>query len=430
MGILMNEHFLYFIWQYQYFDKTDLKTTQNQMITILDVGKSNSDAGADFYYAKVLIDDVEWAGTVEIHLKSSDWQAHQHQKNKQYNNVILHVVWEDNQPAQRQDGSVLPTIELKNRVNKDWLYRYQTLLNAQNTIPCEKQFGQVSDLKKIMMLDKALSNRLEDKAFLVKALLIKNQHDWEETTYQLLAKNFGFKINSEPFLRLSQTLPLKILRKHSDNLLQIETLLFGQAGFLQNPENQDDYLADLQKEYRFLNAKYGLENQQLSVEQWNFLRLRPVNFPTVRLAQFAALIHQYSGFFSLFIETPVKELMQKLSVSQSEYWQQHYTFAKPTQTKVPSLGKSAIENIIINTVVPILACYAKEKANQDFMDKALQLLENLKAEDNKILKIWQDLGLKVKTAFDSQACLELYNHFCSQKKCLDCTIGLALIQGK
>lgn len=428
----MKEDFIHFLWLFQYFDKKDLITTQGESLTITQVGTHNHDSGADFSLSKIKIGGVDWAGDIEIHLKSSDWNAHKHQHNPAYNNVILHVVWTDDAPALRADGTPMPTLELKERTNPQWLYQYQILLSNKDVIPCASQFAHVKTIQKLSMLDKALAKRLEDKAFLLRALLVKNKQDWEETTYQVLAKNFGFKVNSEPFLRLSQGLPLKILLKHQDNITQLEALLLGQSGLLEQKPNtekvNDEYIEQLKKEYHFLSRKYRIEDDQLAYENWKFMRLRPVNFPTVRLAQFASLIHQQQSLFSLFFNNDYKTLVKKLQVSQSLYWQNHYTVGKVAKKQVPMLGKSSIENIIINTVVPLLVLYAKEKKQEEYIERATGFLEHIKAENNHILRMWEDLGLKVKNAFDSQALIELYNNFCTPRKCLKCTIGISIVK--
>ncbi|EAY31329.1 DUF2851 family protein [Microscilla marina] len=428
----MKEDFLHFLWLFQYFDKKDLCTTQGETLSVLQVGNHNADAGADFSLGKVKIGGVDWAGDIEIHLKSSDWNAHQHQHNPAYNNVILHVVWQDDAPALRADNTPMPTLELKDRTNPKWLDQYQVLLSNKDVIPCARQFASVKTIQKLAMLDKALAKRLEDKAFLLRALLVKNKQDWDETTYQVLAKNFGFKVNSEPFLRLSQGLPLKVLRKSQDSIFQLEALLLGQAGLLHDKPNaekvEDEYIDRLRKEHHFLQRKHRLEDEQMSYEHWKFMRLRPTNFPTIRLAQFASLIHQQQNLFSLFFNNDYKTLAKKLQVSQSAYWQQHYTPGKPAKKPVPLLGKDSIENIVINTVVPLLVLYAKEKKQDEYMERATGFLEYIKAENNHILRMWEDLGLKVKTAFDSQALIELYNNFCTPRKCLQCSIGISIVK--
>ncbi len=424
----MREEFLHFIWQFQYFHSEDLSTTEGQKITILEKGILNHDSGADFGLAKILIDQIEWVGNIEIHLKSSDWNQHRHQEDEAYNNVMLHIVWEADKIIHRKDGTMIPTLVLKDRVDKTLLYRYQGFLNSLDIIPCASQFEKVDRVHKILMLDKAVIHRLESKADFARTLLIANQYDWEETTYQLLAKNFGFHTNGEPFLELSKNIPLKILHKNSDQLHKMEALLFGQSGFLDNMDTPDTYTENLQKEHSFLSQKYGLEEATAAKKSWKSGRIRPANFPTVRIAQFAALIFKEKSLFTLFCEEDTKTIVKRLKVKQSEYWQKHYNFRQESNLKVPFLGKSSIENILINTVVPLLVLVAKEKSREEYMERAIGILENLPAEKNKILSNWEALGMKVKTAFDSQALIEQYNEFCSQKKCLNCTIGLKLVK--
>jgi hypothetical protein len=428
----MNESFLHFLWQFQRFDKVNLQTTDNESISVLKAGKLNSDSGADFQDARLLIGDVEWAGSVEIHLKSSDWDIHQHQFDTAYQSVILHVVWEDDKPILRRDGTKIPTVTLRERADENLLEKYHTLMEYKVTVPCQNQFGEVDEIKKIAMLDKVLMKRLQDKSLVVNHLLTENNSDWEETAYQILAKNFGFKLNADPFLSLAQNLPLKILQKHRDNLFQIEALIFGVAGFLESnhkEENFDEYRKNLQKEFHFLASKYQLHHRVLGEHQWKYLRLRPANFPTIRLAQFARFIHENINLFSVLIHIEnVNSLGKILKVTQSEYWLNHYTFKKKAEGKVPSLGGSSVENILINTVIPLLVAYANQKDNQAYLDKAIGLLEELPAENNHITKHWQSIGLNIKSAFDSQAGIEWYNHFCLKKKCLECTVGVAILQ--
>jgi hypothetical protein len=424
----MSEDFLYFLWQFQYFNKDDLRTTSNESLQILSVGVRNTNSGPDFHHARVLIEGIEWAGNVEIHVKSSDWHLHTHTHDRAYDSVILHIVWENDGLINRPDGSTLPTLELKTRTAPPLFRNYKALLDSNEVIPCANQFGDVPDLQKHSMLDRAMMQRLERKAEFVHELLKQNQHDWEETAYQLLAHNFGFKINSEASLRLAQGVPLKVLQKHRDNLSQIEALLMGQSGLA--AENTDDYTQNLLKEYAFLAGKYDLLPHQLRPREWKYLRLRPANFPTVRLAQLAALIQQQPSLFSLFVYAEnFESLRLALRVKQSEYWQKHYLFGKEASQKVAGLGQSSVENIVINTVVPLLVAYSQAKDNRDFLDKAIVLLEQLPAEKNHLTDHWEKLGLKTKTSFDSQAVIELYNHFCKSKKCLSCTIGTALLKG-
>lgn len=422
----MTESFVHYLWQFQQFDKSLLRTTKDEPLRVLKTGMLNTDAGPDFLQARVLIDEIEWVGNVEMHLRASDWTVHQHQLDKSYNNVILHVVWESDKPIVRADGSEIPTLELKSITDSAVLNKYQLLLSNKNVIPCAPQFAGVSDLSKIATLDKALTRRLIQKAKIVEELLEQNDGDWEETTYQLLAKNFGFKLNSETFLRLAQNLPLKVLQKHRNNLLQIEAMLFGQAGLLMSA---DEYSEKLFGEYSFFAAKFALKDHALQAHEWKLLRTRPANFPTIRIAQLAKLITTQQSFFSLFTQTEsVDELRKALQVEQSDYWKDHYHFGKKAARRNNGLGKGSIDILLINTVIPLLACYAQKNDNQAYMDRAVAFLESFPAESNHITDIWKQLGLPIKTAFDAQASIELFNHFCTQKKCLQCNVGAELMK--
>lgn len=426
----MQEDFLYYLWKRQYFDKQALATSQGMPLSILRPGTHNEHAGPDFLEGKVTIDGVTWHGHIEMHLRASDWYTHQHQTDKAYENVVLHVVWEHDRDIQQPDGTILPTLELKDRVDAKLYRQYQRLVQNPIPIPCASQLPQVDTLVHASMLDKALFQRLTHKHNLVYQLLQRNNNDWETTAYQLLAHNFGFKVNSVTFLDLAQRLPLKILAKHTDNLVQLEALLLGHAGLLA-PEKTipDDYLVTLQKEYDYLRHKYQLPSTLLTAAQWKFFRLRPANFPTIRIAQFAQLIHQSSNLFALLVNTPTQSLFQQLSIVQSRYWQQHYRWGKEAKASIPGLGKSSVDNILINTVVPLLVAYGKTKDEQDYTDRAVAILQYLPAEHNKITRYWESAGIKVKHAFDSQALIELFNNFCTPRKCLSCNIGASLLKG-
>ncbi len=423
----MNESFLHYIWQFQYFQKIDLQTSQGEVINIVKQGIHNTDSGPDFSHAKIKIENIEWAGNVEIHVKSSEWYTHKHEQDAAYENVVLHVVWENDKPVYRKDQSLLPTLELKGRVDESLLASYKKLVNNPATIACEKKFSAVDSIVQLSMLDRALMQRLETKSILVTELLQANTGDWEETCYQWLARAFGFKVNSEPFFELAKAVPFKILLKQ-ENILEIEALLFGVAGMLVT-KTKDEYITSLFDEYQFLKKKFKLEASELSHTQWKFLRLRPANFPTIRIAQFATILHHHKNIFSQLIEIKnIDEVSQLLSLSQSRYWQKHYRFGKPAKGVVPALGQSSIENIVINTVVPLLVAYGKTKDDQDYIDKAVNLLQQIPGERNTITKGWEEIGLNVKTAFDSQASIELFNNFCKKRQCLNCSIGVAILR--
>jgi hypothetical protein len=397
------------------------------MLQIFQPGNRNADAGPDFSDARIKIENIEWRGSVEIHINASGWMDHHHGEDSAYEKVILHVVWENDKPIERTDGTLMPTLELKNRVDLELWNRYKKLYTSAEEIPCGASWPSVQEITKVSMLDKTVMQRLESKAKLVVAALNKNGNDWEETSYQLLLKNFGFKVNVEAMERLGQVLSYKVLLKHLDKPYQIEALLFGQAGLLEDV-NEDDYTSLLKREFKVLQKKYTLEGKQMNAVQWRFLRLRPANFPTMRLAQAAALLVQNQNLFSKILEREnPNHLMKLFAVDQSDYWKSHYQFGKQTKGQTPSLGKSSIQNIVMNTVVPMLVAYGKLHDEQLYVERAVDLLQLLPAETNKITKQWAAVGFKPRTAFDSQGLIELYNNFCMKRRCLDCNVGAYLV---
>ena len=423
----MSEAFLHYLWQFQYFDKHELQTTSGEPIQIFNPGIRNTHAGPDFHNARMRIGNMEWIGSAEIHIQSSGWMEHKHDRDPAYDNVVLHVVWKNDAPVRRNDGSILPTLELMNRIDQKFFLDYQRLVNSPETIPCSQFLRQVSEVTKVSMMDKVLLDRLESKALRIFEILHKNHNDWEETCYQLLARSFGYKINADPFQQLARLLPYKVLRKHADRLLHLEALLFGQSGFLED-NDADEYYNLLKREYNVLRQKYKLSERRLNKAQWKFLRLRPANFPTIRLAEFAALIFYTPSLFSTILEMETfAGLFATFSVKQSEYWRRHYTFTKTAKEAVSSLGRSSVSTIIINVVVPLLVAYGKSRDDQRYIDRAIAILQETPPESNAIITQWKTSGLKCKTAFDSQALIELKNNYCAKKRCLDCKIGVSLI---
>lgn len=424
----MNEAFLHYIWQFQYFDKRDLLTTEGEKIEVFRQGILNTDAGPDFSNAKIKIDSIEWAGNIEIHIKSSEWIEHRHDMDTAYENVILHVVWKDDKPVKRKDGSTIPTLEIGVRVDTALIKQYRKLIESSFVIPCGKILSTVNALTRLSMLDKVLIERLELKSKAVSESLKRNNSDWNETSYQILARNFGFKVNSEPFDILSQNLPYKILLKHADHPVQIEALLYGVAGFLE-AGLKDEYFTLLQKEFKILNAKYKLEEGKLNPSQWKFLRLRPANFPSIRIAQFASLIAVNKNLFSKFIESKsYADLLMIFDVSQSEYWRKHYRFGHKAKSDVNDFGQSSKDNLIINSVIPLLVAYGMERGEQMYIDRAQEILQQMPSEANKITRMWDTLDWNVKSAFDSQGLIHLFNNYCQHKNCLNCSIGISLLR--
>jgi hypothetical protein len=424
----MKESFLHFIWELQYFAKKDLLTNQQEKIEILNPGTLNTDAGPDFLNAKIRIGEIEWIGNIEVHKQSSDWFLHHHQHNQAYGNVILHVVYKHDKEIYFSDGTLIPTIELQNRIAQDLILKYSKLVNSPETVPCSSMLGSMSSLIKLSAKENALFKRLQRKSSEVKQLLVRNKNDWEETVYQLLAKNFGFKVNAETFLRLSKSLPYKLLSKHRQDLFQLEALMFGQSGLL-DKNYRDEYPRSLLKEYEFLSHKYAIYEDRLKEFEWKFLRTRPANFPSVRIAEFASVIHRNLSLCSSVLQLEnAKDLYSWFNTETSAYWSRHYIFDKEAESGPGILGKASIENIAINTIVPLLVCYSREKDDETYLTKAISILESLPAEENKITHLLNGHGLEIKNGFDSQAAIELYNEYCRKKNCLNCAIGNDIVK--
>lgn len=423
---MIQEAFLYFLWKYQYFNTKNLTTTLGESVSVESIGIRNGFAGPDFKESRVTINGMQWAGAVEMHVRSSDWFRHGHQHDANYENVVLHVVWEDDKAISLADGSIIPTIELQGLVKPEVLRRYRNMVESRSKIPCDQSLKQVKAITRLSMVERVLVSRIQEKASVFTQLLETNQNDWEETAYQWLIRGFGFKTNADNMQALAVSLPLKVLQKHRNQQHQIEALLFGQAGFL-DVEIKADYPAGLKKEYLFLKSKYGLKNK-VHYNSWHFTKVRPNNYPTVRLAQLAGLITKFPHIFSFFSEiSDFSSFMKDLEVKQSAYWTRHYAIDKPSKRLIGVLSKATRENLIINTTVPFLAAFAKARDNQAYMEKALNLLAGIPAERNHITDLWQRHGWNVSSAFDSQGLIQLYNQFCTQKRCVECSIGLALI---
>ena len=426
--MFFTEDFINYTWKFRLFNRDNLMTTSGEKIEVFSAGIQNTDSGPDFHNARIRIGDTTWAGNVEIHINSSDWHKHKHTNDAAYNNVILHVVFRDDDPILLPDGRKLPTLELHDRIAPELYHRYHQLaFGNPQFIPCEGSIKFVDDMTMRNWLTRVLIERLEKRALVVNAALDNNKGDWEETFYQFLAANFGFKTNALPFELLAKSLPQLTLARHKNNPLQIEALLFGQAGLL-NDEFNDDYPKRLKAEFQFLQKKYGL--QPIEKHLWKFMRMRPTNFPTIRLAQFAALIFKSNHLFSKIIEirdvAQLKELFSHLPVN--AYWENHYRFDVESKVSSKSLGQTSIDILLLNSFVLFLFCYGKHNQQEYFINRSLKLLEKLPAEDNHIVTNFDSVGIKVNTAFDSQALLELKNCYCSNKKCLHCGIGNKILK--
>ncbi len=423
---IIPEEFLQYIWENRLFSADNMKTVIGEELEIINVGKRNTDSGPDFFNAKIKIDDTIWVGNIEIHKNASEWNKHNHQSNKAYNNVILHVVENSDSPIFRSNGEEIPVFVLK--YPSHLKTNYQNLLDAKTWIACENQFHKIDPIILQLGFNRLMVERLENKTEEILTRLQQNNSDWNTTFYQVLARMFGFKVNALPFELLAKSLPLEVLAKHKSSLFQIESLLFGNSGLLNDQLLGDEYYLNLRDEYAFLYKKYKLKG--IESHLWKFMRLRPGNFPTVRISQFAALIHRSHGLFSKIIEIEDLDILKKLfKVEASEYWNVHYSFNKKSKrNSIKELGETSVNMLIINVVIPFLFVYG-EKQNKEYLkNRALEFLEKLPPEQNSIVEKWEKLGVNARSAFESQALLQLKNKFCERKKCLNCQIGVKLVK--
>lgn len=421
----IKEDFLHFIWKYKLFQLNHLRTTDHQSVQLIHCGAHNKNGGPDFFNAKLTIAGQLWVGNVEIHLRSSDWYAHQHHKDKLYDNVILHVVWEHDGDIFSLFNRKIPTLVLSDYTNFYLISNYQKLyLKKPVFIACETDLSEVDPFVWNNWLENLFIERMEEKAVLIQDMLQKYANDWEAVFFCLLAKNFGLHVNGDAFLTLAESIPYVVLRKEHNNPQHIESLLFGQANLL-DEELFDPYYAKLREQYNYLKHKYKLTEIPIPLQ---FFRLRPANFPTIRLAQLAAVFTQRNYLFSKIIATnTVEELHRIFEVSISEYWNTHYTFQTSTKDSKRKLTIKFINLMIINTIIPIRFVYQKQLGKENF-EELLALINSIKPESNVQIDQFRKIGVKVESAFASQSLLQLKNRYCIQKKCLACSAGNFLIQ--
>jgi hypothetical protein len=420
----MNEQFLAYLWKYRYFSP-DLKTESGDPLTILHPGDQNSDSGPDFFNARLRIGSTTWAGNVEIHVNASDWYRHGHHTDPAYDRVILHVVYEPDRSVYHQNGVPVQTLLIRNQF-PPWIFeRYQQMMLEKQWIPCGNQLVYTDHLGFRMWAPALAVERLEYKTTSIRKLLSGCGNDWEEAFYRHLAGSFGFKINSIAFELLAKSLPLKIVRQHCDNMFQLEALLFGQAGMLTN-HFSDLYPKELLREYRFLSSKYNLN--PVSGGIWKFLRLRPSNFPTIRISQFASFLgHTKALFFNLIEGGSLYKAISLLKLTASDYWNTHYVFDKPALERNKTMGPSGIRLIMINGLAPFLFFYGLEKDQPGIGEGVLAFLEKVSGENNFDIDRWKEVGFPVDNAVQSQALLHLKHFYCDKKRCLDCRIGNSLL---
>ena len=421
----MKEDFLHYIWQFKKFDFTNLKTTSGENITITHVGNYTQLAGPDFFNAQIEIDNQKWAGNIEIHIKSSDWYVHNHERDTNYDSVILHVVWEHDATIFRKDNSEIPVLELQKYVSAELVNQYQKLKTIKSWIYCENEIKTIPEFVIKNWQERLFFERLERKSDPMQTILAENKNDWEATLFCFLAKNFGLNTNGEIFFKIAKSIPFSVLRKETIEIENLEAMFFGRASLLEI-EKEDTYFKNLKSRWEYIQIKYQLESA--NIEPIQFFKHRPDNFPTIRLSQLASLYHTHQNLFSMVIAAKtLQEIHQIFNVSVSEYWQTHYNFDKSSPKKSKSLSKDFINLLIINTIIPFKFAYNKSQG-KEMSEENIYLLEQIEPEKNAIIDKFKSIGIIPKNAFESQSLLQLKNEYCNKSACLQCAVGLELLK--
>ncbi|HMG14915.1 MAG TPA: DUF2851 family protein [Saprospiraceae bacterium] len=417
----MKEELLHYFWRIKKWSGLVLKTTTGLSCEIILAGELNTNAGPDFLNARIIIDDTQWMGNIEMHIFSSDWNAHNHQTDNLYNTVILHVVWKADKEIYYQDGSIIPCIELSNYIGPQVILQYENMINNSYWIPCEKLISNHEALKTEAWLSRLLLEKMDNKLEHIRLVYQQTKNDWEETFHRCLARGFGLNINAQPFEILASSLPLKLLAKHIDRPLQLEALVFGQANLL--PVSSDEkYISSLIQEYNYLQKKYNL--LPLEKGTFKFFRVRPANFPVLRIQQWISFLkdHLYTWHYIKSIESS-HQFMKSIKKELNGYWAEHFSFDPTLKRKRNNAGDDFANLIMINVVIPFLYAYGKINNDISFQEKALDFMEQLKPEQNTIINRWKELKLPASNAGHTQALLYLKKHYCDQKKCLQCALG-------
>ncbi len=421
----MKENLLQYIWQFQYFNKAALCTSAGEFLQIIHPGIYNTNQGPDFTGARIKIGNTVWAGNVELHVQASLWNIHNHSADSNYNNIILHVVYINDADIINHDGKSIPTLELQTRISKLLLDKYQLLMESSYFIPCEKQVHEVNELTIQNWKQRLVAERLLSKSRDVLSIAEQTGFHWEEAFWWLIAANFGLTVNNEKFMQIARNISLQILGRYKNNIHRLEAILFGVGGLLQQ-NFIDKYPLMLKKEFLFYQKKYDLQIINGSI---SFLRMRPANFPTIRLAQLAMLIHKSEHLFSKIKEaSSISDVKKLFAITANDYWHYHYVFDEEAVFKKKTLGDSTINNILINTMVPCLFAYGIYYKEQALKDKALRWLEEISSEKNAITKGFQQLKFINKSAFDSQSFIQLKNEYCDNRFCLNCSIGNSILK--
>lgn len=421
----MKEDFLHFIWVNNLYKNTHLKTISGKEVLVLKSGWLNTNSGPDFYNAMIEIDQIKWVGNVEIHVNSSHWYLHKHEQDSAYDTIILHVVWKDDMPIFDKENNQIETLELCNYVSKNILSNYHSLLKIEsNFIACEQQVHKIDNFILNQWFEKLYLEKLEQKSIIINELLLKHNNDWEAVLFILLAKNFGLNVNGSAFEEIAKSIPFNVVKKESCNVFSLESLLFGQAGLLED-ELLDNYYKKLKTEYTFLAQKFNLKREVHTKAK--YFRLRPSNFPTIRLSQLANLYVNERSLFSRLMNTNDLELFYGiLKIGVSTYWKTHYSFTSSTDSKDRKLTKSFMDLLLINTIIPLQFVYQKY-LGKSTIEQQMAILIQLKSEKNSVIKKFNSIGINSATALDSQAILQLYKNYCTHKKCMQCLIGSKII---
>ncbi len=417
------EDLLSYIWEHRKFPQ-QLQTIGGKDLEVIHQGTLNKDSGPDFSGARIKLENTLWAGNVEIHIKTSNWLKHRHQNNEAYKSVILHVVYEHDTDIEEHFDKI-PVIELKPYINKEYIDTYYSLVSSSSWIPCSNILKSLKHIFVKPWLGKLLKERLERKTDQIRKLMDSNNMCWEETFYQWIASAMGFRLNNDAFLLLARSIPLRIILWHRTNRFQTEALLFGQSGLI--PINSsEEYPSALKKEYSFLKTKYSLT--PINATTWKFMRTRPGNFPTVRIAQFADILTRISSLLSEILGSADLITIRKiLSADASSYWTNHYSFGGSTSSKsINTMGKQATDSLIINVVIPFIYLYGNFHKQHSRIENAIRILEQTDPEDNSIIRKWKSFHIHAENASETQALLELHSSYCTLKKCLSCSIGATL----
>ncbi|PBQ32262.1 hypothetical protein CNR22_10925 [Sphingobacteriaceae bacterium] len=420
-----SEELLQFIWRHKLLKPVPLITKAGNTLTLLNPGELNVDAGPDFFNAKIKINELMLVGNVEIHILTSDWLKHRHQQDKSYNTIILHAVYEHDIDLDQNTKHNVEILELKPFIEETTLMMYEQLATAKAKLPCSKQLPLVSDLKFIGWIERMTIERLEDKVQKIEDLFTAFEGDYTQTFYTCLLRSFGFKVNALPFEMLAKHLPIHLVLKHSDNLMQLEALFLGMAGLLED-QFKDKYIQNLQNEFEYLKTKYQL--QPLAKELFKFSKMRPANFPNVRLVQFAAVIRGNKGLFTNpQSKREYKTLMQAFEFEVSDYWKKHYSADGKVLTKELSFGRNSAESVIINAFAPFFFFYSKKLAKPEFTEATINLLNSCKVEVNTKTKLFESRKLHLQNAAASQGIINLHDNYCTSRRCLKCGIAAAIL---